>query len=205
MKEADVSDVEIWRPVDRFEDCYMVSSHGRVRSLDRRIPFKNGFTRIRKGVAIRLQTLRNGYEMVALWRDGVREVALVHRLVAAAFIPNPACLPEVNHRDFDRKNNRSDNLEWMTHAGNCRYSESAGRADGGRRSLLHRAAFNPKMARRLNLAQVLDIRAAYAAGETQVSIAARLGINQGHVSKVVRGECWDLSPCIKQAPKGVPA
>lgn len=51
----------------------------------------------------------------------------VHILVAKAFIPNPNHLPEVNHKDFDRANPRVENLEWITHADNVRYSRNAGR------------------------------------------------------------------------------
>ena len=46
----------------------------------------------------------------------------VARLVATAFIPNPNNLPEVNHKDYDRANADVDNLEWITHADNIRYS-----------------------------------------------------------------------------------
>jgi hypothetical protein len=51
----------------------------------------------------------------------------VHILVAKAFIPNDENKPEVNHKDFDRWNPKVDNLEWMTHAENVRYSAVAGR------------------------------------------------------------------------------
>lgn len=47
----------------------------------------------------------------------------VARLVATAFIPNPNNLPEVNHKDYNRKNANVENLEWITHADNIRYSK----------------------------------------------------------------------------------
>lgn len=51
----------------------------------------------------------------------------VHRLVAEAFIPNPENLPQVNHKDFDKSNNNSDNLEWVSRADNIQHSHDNGR------------------------------------------------------------------------------
>ena len=58
--------------------------------------------------------------------DGYMEVTLgttknrhsrvkVHRVIAEQFVPNPLGLPEVNHIDYNRKNNNANNLEWTTH------------------------------------------------------------------------------------------
>lgn len=51
----------------------------------------------------------------------------VHRIIAKQFVPNPNNLPEVNHKDYNRKNNNADNLEWCTHEYNIKYSADAGR------------------------------------------------------------------------------
>lgn len=40
-----------------------------------------------------------------------------------AFIPNPKCLPEVNHKNYDRTDSSVENLEWISHADNVRYSK----------------------------------------------------------------------------------
>lgn len=38
----------------------------------------------------------------------------VHRIVALTFIPNPEGKPQVHHIDNDPRNNKADNLEWVT-------------------------------------------------------------------------------------------
>lgn len=45
------------------------------------------------------------------------------RLVALAYIPNPNNLPEVNHKDYNRKNSNVENLEWISRIDNIRYSQ----------------------------------------------------------------------------------
>ena len=48
----------------------------------------------------------------------------VHRLVAEAFIPKKKGKNIVNHLDFDRKNNKVENLEWCSQKENVRWSRS---------------------------------------------------------------------------------
>ncbi len=66
---------------------------------------------------------QDGYSVCAICipGGGWRGVS-VARLVALAYIPNPDNLPEVNHKDYNRANACVDNLEWITHADNVRYS-----------------------------------------------------------------------------------
>lgn len=46
----------------------------------------------------------------------------VHRIVANAFIPNPNGYTEVNHKDYNKKNNCVDNLEWVSSSQNKQHS-----------------------------------------------------------------------------------
>ena len=59
---------------------------------------------------------RGGYAMVRLSKNGISKMAKVHRLVADAFLPNPDNLPQIHHKNHDRKDNRAHNLKWVTSA-----------------------------------------------------------------------------------------
>lgn len=62
----------------------------------------------------------SGYMQCNIIHNGKRKKRYVHRLVAEAFIPNPAHLPEVDHIDNDRANNAVENLRWVTHKENMK-------------------------------------------------------------------------------------
>lgn len=113
---------EIWKPVVGFEGYYEVSNMGRVRSLDRSVIFKDGRKRLINGRVLRVENNNNGYQTVSLYKNGKEKRNLIHRLVAQAFIPNPYNLPEVNHINEAKTDNRSENLEWCTRKYNNEYS-----------------------------------------------------------------------------------
>lgn len=71
---------------------------------------------------------KNGYMRIKFENNCLGGVvrSSVHQLVAEAFIPNPDNLPEVNHKDSNRANNRVENLEWVTHSQNMRHSWDKG-------------------------------------------------------------------------------
>lgn len=54
--------------------------------------------------------------------NGNRKTIKTHRLVAIAFLPNPENLPDVNHKDFNRRNNNVENLEWCIEKYNTQYT-----------------------------------------------------------------------------------
>ena len=81
-------------------------------------------------------TGRKGYKIIELHGDdGSTKRFPLHRLVAKAFIPNPDDLPQVNHKDENKANNHSYNLEWCDNAYNEAYGtrgERIGNALRGR-------------------------------------------------------------------------
>lgn len=100
---------EVWKDVKGYEGLYQISNRGRVKSLERinenNHPIKE---RIMK------PSMSLGYLYVGLRKQGKQKRMRIHRLVAAAFIPNPDNKEEVGHKDETRTNNYADNLEWVS-------------------------------------------------------------------------------------------
>jgi len=112
---------EIWKDIEGYEGLYQVSNMGRVRSLDRKVATAYSAIRTFKGKILAPWTDRYGYLHVNLWSERKMKSKTVHRLVAGAFISNPDNMPEVNHKDEDKQNNRADNLEWCDTRYNINY------------------------------------------------------------------------------------
>lgn len=104
---------EIWKPIASYEGLYEVSSHGRVKSLER---FQNnkGKPQLVKGKILKQSVSNCGYKRVELCKNGCRKAFSVHRLVACAFVHNSENKPHVNHIDENKTNNHFTNLEWCT-------------------------------------------------------------------------------------------
>ena len=97
-------------PVQGYENYYMVDKNGNVFG-------------IKRGKIMTPVESNNGYLQVHLTKDGKAKSCKIHRLVAQAFIPNPYNLPQVNHKDENKKNNNVENLEWCTQSYNMSYKD----------------------------------------------------------------------------------
>ena len=116
-----------WRDIKGYEGYYQVSNTGLVKSVEREITFSDGRIRHYSEKILPIKEWFNngkGYLHVSLTKHHKTKGFSVHRLVAEAFIPNPDNLPQVNHKDENKANNCSDNLEWCDQSYNNRYSSS---------------------------------------------------------------------------------
>lgn len=168
---------EVWKPVVGYEGLYEVSNLGRVRSLDRRVPSRWGATRVMPGKLLSPKASDEGYVGILLYpvvpsgkpRKFVRK--LIHRLVAESFIRIPEDGEEVNHKDFNRSNNRVENLEWVSSSDNVQHSVKAGRWASA-----HNSATNPNKWKKLSLEQARAAILAVDLGETRYRVAKNLGV-----------------------------
>ena len=105
--------METWKDIPGFEGLYQVSDKGRIKS----------YKKDPDGLLLKLTNRRGDYFRIVLQGKGKQmKSKSLHRLVAEAFIPNPDNLPQVNHKDGNKQNNRVENLEWCTAAENVRHS-----------------------------------------------------------------------------------
>lgn len=178
-------------PASEMKDCvgypgYSVTRGGKVYSHRR----KQGVTGGGKGTEVvidktycRLMTpsiTNKGYLAVYLSLDGKGKNALVHRLVAEAFIPNPLNLPCVNHIDFNTQNPDASNLEWVTNSENNKHSIRHGRMVGEGLNL-----------RKLSKEQAIEIRRLYDEGYTsKKEIAAQFNIHPDNVRLIGKRITW---------------
>ncbi|MBE6666797.1 MAG: endonuclease [Ruminococcaceae bacterium] len=109
---------EKWKDITGWEGRYRVSDKGNVESYDS----PGGH----KGKRLTPHPNEKGYLMVHLYNKPMKKTAKVHRLVAEAFVPNPLNLPEVNHRDGNKRNNEASNLEWSTRQANVAHAMQNG-------------------------------------------------------------------------------
>jgi len=87
--------------IDGYDGDYWIDTVGNVFSVRR-----NRYLKPVKGP--------DAYLRVGLNKNGNRKTYLVHRLIALTYIPNPDKLPQVNHKNKIRNDNRIENLEWCT-------------------------------------------------------------------------------------------
>lgn len=117
---------EKWLPIKGYEGFYEISNHGRVRSVDRIVYFKNNKGKREYKGKILKQKYHNGYAMVNLNKNKKLEVLYVHRLVAEHFIPKIKNKNIVNHKNGIKSDNYYKNLEWCTSRENNIHANNTG-------------------------------------------------------------------------------
>lgn len=120
----------------------------------------------------------DGYWQVHLAKDGGHTTFRVHRLMAAAFIPNPSGHAEVNHKNLIKSDNALSNLEWTSRRGNAAHASANG-------------AWAPGvMAKKLTVDDVRSIKDMRASGVGRQQVADLHGVTYQMIRAIDLGTCW---------------
>lgn len=129
--------MEVWKDIAGYEGLYQVSNLGRVKSLERYV--QNHTKKQYRPEQIKEPSERKsngggqGYLVLQLYKNNLVQNCYVHRLVAQAFIPNPDNKATVNHKNGNKHDNRSENLEWATYGENNVHALNTGLNDSTHR------------------------------------------------------------------------
>lgn len=169
----------IWKDIFGYEGLYQISSNGLVKSLPRVVlSLLTNHWYPKKERIIKPEVTKKGlgYYRVQLCKNDSIEKALVHRLVAQAFIPNPKNKPQVNHIDGNKLNNHISNLEWTTVSENAQHAIVTGLK-------------NPKLASTYISEDIRElVRSEYIKGSKDfgcVSLAAKYKIGKQSVINII--------------------
>ena len=128
---------EIWRDIEGFPG-YQVSNMGRVRTFWKKKHYPTGYGTYNylsdDPIIMSQSDDGNGYMKLMLYNknDGKRYCKKVHRLVAEAFIEHDEFDDTVDHiisGADGKRNNRVDNLRWMSRSENIKKAYADGMCD----------------------------------------------------------------------------
>jgi len=169
---------EEWRQMEDYEGWYEISDAGSVKRV-------MGGQGARIGRELKQSKNGIGYYLLNLSKGGTKKQYYIHRLVAAAFIGPCPDGKQVNHKDGDKSNNCSSNLEYVTPSENILHAIRI-----GIKNSLHCIGTNNANAV-LSEAEVLKIRELLDCGcLSQVEIGDMFGVRQTTISAINTGRSW---------------
>lgn len=167
---------EDWKPLRiqgmNEREMYEISNYGRIKS------FKVNKT---DGTIIKGSTLK-GYKILNIkLENGKRTTKYIHKLVAETFIPKDNPMQQyVIHLDFDKNNNHTENLKWVT-----------------QETMYAHQKINPNYKRgtinyaKLTETDVIRLKKKLKRGKNKLyKLAKEFGITHTQLNRIRKGENW---------------
>ena len=145
---------------------YFASSSGQIFS-NRRGSLKE----------MKLSVHRDGYFKIMICVEKTKYTRMVHRLVASAWITNSENKREINHKNGDKKDNRVENLEWVTSSENAFHKTSILRKCIGEQTHLSK----------LTEDQVKEIRSSK---EDSLIMSRKFGVHRSLIYLIRQRKIW---------------
>lgn len=168
-------DDEIWKEIEGSNNMYFVSNYGRVKSF--RINKEQG--------EVLSGSFTRGYSRVSMKINGEPCRLLVHKLVAEAFVEKPSDEDLfVIHLDWNKKNNKAENLQWVSKKEMITrmFSEYKRRIKSRGQKIITNSKLKPK--------DILILKKMIEKGVPQYKIAQMFCISATQVKRITRGENW---------------
>jgi hypothetical protein len=116
--------------------------------------------------------------------------SLVHRLVAAYYLPKPsAARTIVAHLDYDKLNNRASNLQWMTPEENYEHQKNSPYVISEKKERQHRRKESSR-ATKLSVTKVMLLKKLLNNGKTLKQLSKQFKVTETQISRIKRGENW---------------
>lgn len=160
---------EIWK-VSITLPQYEISNMGRVRNTsDKKI--KNIY-----------DNHKSGYIYIQYSNNGKCRSKKLHRLVAELFCDNPDNKETVNHINGIKSDNRSENLEWLTHLENMKHAYENGLIPAMKGEKNGRAKLTDNL--------VHEICKDYVNGLHYYDVMEKYNITKNQAEKIYRRTSW---------------
>lgn len=163
--------MEDWKLVIGYEDQYLVSDLGNVKS-------------IKRDKLMRPAPDGDGYLMLTLCKHGTRKMFKMHRIVLEAFKGNRPNGFTASHLNGINTDNSLGNLKWDSHKDNCCRKKEHG-------------TMNPPLGEicgsaKLKEFEVLNIRSIYSRGiASQRDLARRFNVTSSNIRKIITRKTWN--------------
>lgn len=181
---------EIWKDIPGLP-FYQASSKGRIRSLNRIITYKvknSKRSQFCKGQLIKFKKKINGAGYYGFW--GLKDQA-VHRCVYSAFYGKIPKNKSINHKNFNKLDNRIENLELVTFSYQIQHALKNGRMDQHIKNMSVKCSGSKNPRAKLTAKQAEEIYKRHIAGETLNKLSKEFKMSSSGLSHLKKTKWFE--------------